>query len=63
MTERVISSPCINICAVNGRTNLCDGCGRTLKEIATWSRMSEEERLAIMDALPARQRAAREALA
>lgn len=61
MNERVISSPCINICSVSGRTGLCEGCGRTLKEIATWSRLSEDERLAIMETLPARIKASWEA--
>jgi predicted Fe-S protein YdhL (DUF1289 family) len=36
------------------RTNLCFGCGRTLPEIARWSRMDSAERRAIMAQLPAR---------
>jgi uncharacterized protein len=36
------------------RTNLCFGCGRTLPEIARWSRMDSAERLAIMAQLEAR---------
>jgi predicted Fe-S protein YdhL (DUF1289 family) len=36
------------------RTNLCFGCGRTLPEIARWSRMDSAERLAIMAQLAAR---------
>jgi hypothetical protein len=39
---------------VDSRTGLCLGCGRTLDEIAAWSRMSDDERRRIMDALPAR---------
>jgi predicted Fe-S protein YdhL (DUF1289 family) len=35
-------------------TNLCFGCGRTLPEIARWHRMERAERLAVMEALPAR---------
>ncbi|MBL8544059.1 MAG: DUF1289 domain-containing protein, partial [Hyphomonadaceae bacterium] len=34
MTDRPISSPCIKVCAVDGSSGLCIGCGRTLKEIA-----------------------------
>ncbi|HVY86737.1 MAG TPA: DUF1289 domain-containing protein [Caulobacterales bacterium] len=45
------STPCIKLCAVNGQTGLCIGCGRTLKEIAAWGRLSEPERLAIMATL------------
>lgn len=41
----------------------CYGCGRTRIEIAMWSSWSEEERLKIMDELPARMKALEEALA
>lgn len=43
-----ISSPCVKICVIDPARRLCEGCGRTLAEIAGWSRMSEAERLAIM---------------
>lgn len=49
-----ISSPCIKICAIDPVSKLCQGCGRTLQEIAQWSRLSEAERLAIMATLEAR---------
>lgn len=49
-----ISSPCIKVCAVDGRTGLCVGCGRTLKEIAAWGGLDERARLAIMAELPIR---------
>jgi predicted Fe-S protein YdhL (DUF1289 family) len=29
-------SPCIGICVINPQTQLCDGCFRTLDEIAAW---------------------------
>ncbi|MBE2294673.1 MAG: DUF1289 domain-containing protein [Phycisphaerales bacterium] len=29
-------SPCIGVCVVNPQTQLCDGCYRTLEEIANW---------------------------
>lgn len=41
-----IESPCIGVCRVErGR---CVGCGRSLTEIAQWTRYSEAERAAIM---------------
>lgn len=43
-----ISTPCVKICVIDPARRLCEGCGRTLAEIAGWSRMSEAERLAIM---------------
>lgn len=50
------SSPCIKVCVVDPRTGLCEGCGRTLAEIAQWSRLSEDERRAVMAQLPQRLR-------
>ena len=47
-------SPCIAVCMMDPRTNLCFGCGRTLPEIARWSRMDSAERFAIMAQLAAR---------
>ena len=29
-------SPCIGVCVINPQTQLCDGCFRTLDEIAGW---------------------------
>jgi predicted Fe-S protein YdhL (DUF1289 family) len=52
------STPCIKVCAVSGQSGLCVGCGRSLPEIASWGRLSEAERLAIMAELPARLEAA-----
>ncbi|RXT52530.1 hypothetical protein B6S44_17315 [Bosea sp. Tri-44] len=49
-----ISSPCIKVCVIDPASRLCQGCGRTLQEIAQWSRFSEAERLAIMATLDER---------
>ncbi len=58
METPTISTPCQKVCAVSGQSGLCVGCGRTLAEIASWGRLSEPERCAIMDELPARLAAA-----
>lgn len=50
-----IATPCIKVCAVDGRTQSCVGCGRTLAEIGGWTRFSDAERAAIMAALPMRR--------
>ncbi len=47
-------TPCIAVCMMDPRTNLCFGCGRTLPEIARWNRMDGTERQAVMALLPAR---------
>ena len=52
--REAVSSPCVNICVMHPEARLCTGCLRTGEEIATWSRLTEEERLAIMAQLPAR---------
>lgn len=49
-----ISTPCIRVCVIDPARKLCEGCGRTLQEIAQWSRLSEEQRLTIMAQLPKR---------
>jgi uncharacterized protein len=49
-----IETPCIAVCMMDPRTNLCFGCGRTLPEIARWHRMESAERLTVMAELPAR---------
>ena len=47
-------TPCIAVCMMDSKTQLCFGCGRTLPEIARWHRMASAERLAVMALLPAR---------
>ncbi len=49
-----MESPCIKICTYNPETGLCQGCGRTLEEIGAWFSMSDQERRAVMEKLPAR---------
>lgn len=38
------ASPCINVCVMNAASGLCDGCLRTLDEIAAWSCASDEQK-------------------
>lgn len=52
------STPCIKVCVIDPASGLCEGCGRTLKEIAQWARLSEAERLKIMAELPERRKQA-----
>lgn len=53
MTKRLspILTPCQSVCAVDGQTGLCLGCGRTLKEIGGWTRYTDDERTDIMNTL------------
>ena len=47
-------SPCVNICVVHPEARICTGCLRSIDEITQWSRMSPEDRRAVMADLPAR---------
>ncbi len=51
----MIRSPCIDVCRMNEALGLCEGCGRTLDEIARWAQMSDAERDRIMGDLPGRR--------
>ncbi len=53
---RSIATPCVKVCIVDGASNLCLGCGRSLPEIAAWTRYTDQERAEITASLPARLR-------
>jgi predicted Fe-S protein YdhL (DUF1289 family) len=36
-----VPSPCIDVCRMNPRSGLCEGCFRTIDEIMQWSNGSE----------------------
>ncbi len=48
-----VASPCIGICRLSD-DDVCEGCLRTLDEIAEWSTVSDDRRRAILDAIAAR---------
>jgi len=50
-----VNTPCIKVCQMDPVRGVCIGCRRTLDEIARWGSMSDAERKAVMDALPARR--------
>lgn len=54
------ASPCINVCRMDAATGWCEGCLRTIDEIAGWTLLDAQEREAVWADLPAR-RAARAA--
>jgi len=57
MDERGPSSPCLNICSLDGQ-GICRGCFRSLEEIAGWTRMSAKEQWATVERADARRLAA-----
>ena len=51
MNQIFFESPCINKCKLDEISNICEGCGRTIKEIMQWTVMTVEERKEIMKRL------------
>ena len=49
-----VASPCVSVCVMDDALGLCVGCFRTLDEIASWSRLDDERRRAVIALLPAR---------
>ena len=39
-----VPSPCVSVCRMNAASGLCEGCLRTLDEIAAWSTLADEAR-------------------
>lgn len=49
-----VESPCVNICRM--QDGICEGCGRTLGEIAEWSSTTDDRRRAILARIAAAAR-------
>ncbi|WP_233889496.1 DUF1289 domain-containing protein [Paraburkholderia flagellata] len=57
-----VKSPCIELCAFDGKTGFCTGCYRTREEARGWKRMTDHRRHQILNERPRRQaKLAREA--
>ncbi len=56
MTGRA-PSPCVDVCRMNPARDLCEGCFRTVDEIAAWSRMNDRDKFAVLAQLDARRAA------
>ena len=50
-----VPSPCINVCRMDASSGWCEGCLRTIDEIAGWSLYDDDEKRAVWDALEARR--------
>ena len=50
-----VASPCISVCRMDPRTQLCEGCARTIDEIANWSRYSDADKQAVWQRIAARR--------
>jgi predicted Fe-S protein YdhL (DUF1289 family) len=52
-----VASPCTSVCTIDPSSGLCAGCLRTLDEIARWGAMDDDEKRAVIAALPGRRNA------
>ncbi|WP_340116818.1 DUF1289 domain-containing protein [Pelagibius sp. 7325] len=50
-----VPSPCIAVCQVDPRSDLCIGCRRHIDEIREWPIMTAEQKRAVLAALPDRR--------
>ena len=50
----MMKSPCINICKIDPKSNICLGCGRNIKEISDWINLDDEEREKLLSDLKKR---------
>jgi uncharacterized protein len=55
MTEATVASPCTSVCRMDARTGWCEGCLRTLDEIATWSKLDDADKRAVWRLLDQRR--------
>lgn len=51
-----MKSPCISQCLYNFEENHCVGCFRTLTEIESWWKLSEEEKRKVLKQIKERRR-------
>lgn len=49
-----MKSPCIDVCAFDGRTGWCRGCGRTVPEIRAWKKAQPHQQRRVVAELPRR---------
>lgn len=52
-----VPSPCINLCRMDAQSGLCEGCLRTVDEIAGWSIATDAQKTHILAAIAQRRAA------
>jgi predicted Fe-S protein YdhL (DUF1289 family) len=50
-----LPSPCVNVCRMHAASGWCEGCARTLEEIAAWGSLPDEAKLRVWRRLPERR--------
>lgn len=54
-TAGAVPSPCVDVCRMNARSGLCDGCWRRIDEIVAWSGLDDAARRAVWRAIEQRR--------
>jgi predicted Fe-S protein YdhL (DUF1289 family) len=55
--DGLVASPCISLCRMHAPTGWCEGCLRTIDEIAAWGRLDDDGRRAVLKQLRPRRMA------
>jgi predicted Fe-S protein YdhL (DUF1289 family) len=54
--DEEVASPCVDVCRMDAESGYCEGCRRTLEEIASWSAYGSAEKRAVLAQLPSRKK-------
>jgi uncharacterized protein len=54
LTEVPLASPCVDICRMDARSGLCEGCWRSIDEIAAWSALDDAGKRAVWQRIESR---------
>jgi predicted Fe-S protein YdhL (DUF1289 family) len=52
-----VKSPCIDVCRMDANSGLCEGCLRTLDEIAGWAAATDDAKRLVLAAIAQRRAA------
>lgn len=58
-----VASPCTSVCRMDAATALCEGCARTIDEIAGWASFTEAQKHAVLERVAQRRAGAADARA
>jgi predicted Fe-S protein YdhL (DUF1289 family) len=50
-----VPSPCIDLCRMDANSGLCEGCLRTLDEIAGWATATDDAKRLVLSAIAQRR--------
>lgn len=53
--HQAVSSPCVDVCRMDPRTGWCEGCRRTIDEIAQWASLDDDMKRAVWENLAQRR--------